>query len=95
MTLNGAVTELTMMSEHPMMPLFFKPNIREVIEAISECEEPKTGYWIHHDGMNDNYEDIVCSVCHKNFTVDARRTMDIGFIADDFEFCPHCGADMR
>ena len=95
MTLNGAITELVMMSEHPMMPLFFKPSIREVIEAISEYEEPKTGHWIHHDGIDDRYEDIVCSVCHKNFTVDSSRTMDIGFTADDFKHCPNCGAEMN
>lgn len=63
--------------------------------GYGECEEPKIWHWIHHEGIDDRYEDIVCPVCHKSFTVDAKRTMDIGFIADDFEFCPHCGEDMR
>lgn len=40
MTLNGAITELVMMIEHPMMPAFFKSSLDKVIETVSECEEP-------------------------------------------------------
>ena len=43
MTINGAIMELVMLCEHPMMPNFFKPSIQKVIETISEAElvEPK------------------------------------------------------
>ena len=34
MTINGAITELVMLCEHPMMPNFFKPSIQKVIETI-------------------------------------------------------------
>ena len=40
MTLNGAITELVMMRENPMMPVVFKSSLDKVIETISECEEP-------------------------------------------------------
>lgn len=38
MTLNGAITELVLLSEHPMMPVIFRPAIQKVIETISELE---------------------------------------------------------
>ena len=38
MTINGAIMELVMLCEHPMMPDFFKPSIQKVIETISEAE---------------------------------------------------------
>ena len=38
MTLNGAITELVLLSEHPMMPVIFKQGIQKVIETISELE---------------------------------------------------------
>lgn len=38
MTINGAIMELVMLCEHPMMPNFFKPSIQKVIETISEAE---------------------------------------------------------
>ena len=34
MTINGAITELVMLCEHPMMPNSFKPSIQKVIETI-------------------------------------------------------------
>ena len=76
------------------------PEHRQIAEKClnalpSAQPDRKTGHWIHHEGIDDRYEDITCSICHKSFTVDAKRTMDIGFIADDFEFCPHCGAQMK
>ena len=40
MTLNGAITELVMMRENPMMPVVFKSSLDKVIETVSECEEP-------------------------------------------------------
>ena len=38
MTINGAIMELVMLCEHPMMPNYFKPSIQKVIETISEAE---------------------------------------------------------
>ena len=46
MTLNGAITELVLLSEHPMMPVIFKPGIQKVIETISELEAQPEQHWI-------------------------------------------------
>ena len=40
MTLNGAIMELVMLREHPMMPLVFHPSLDKIIETVSECKEP-------------------------------------------------------
>ena len=40
MTLNGAIAELAILHEHPMMPDIFKSAIQKIIETVSECEEP-------------------------------------------------------
>lgn len=41
MTLNGAIMQLVELSEHPMMPVLFRPAIQKVIETISELEQPE------------------------------------------------------
>ena len=46
MTLNGAIAELVMLHEHSMMPDVFKPSIQNIIETVSECEEPSAQQWI-------------------------------------------------
>ena len=46
MTLNGAITELVLLSEHPMMPVIFRPAIQKVIETISELEAQPGQRWI-------------------------------------------------
>ena len=46
MTLNGAIMKLVELSEHPMMPVIFKPAIQKVIETISELEEKPEPHWI-------------------------------------------------
>ena len=83
MTLNGAIMELVMLSEHPMMPVIFKPSIQKIIETVSECEESerKTGRWID---ITKTGGDFVwkCSECG-------------GLNLEDTYFCPNCGADMR
>ena len=44
MTINGAITQLVMMTETSMMPNIFRPALNKVIETISELEpEP---HWI-------------------------------------------------
>lgn len=40
MTLNGAIMQLVELHEHSMMPVFFKPALANVIDTISELEEP-------------------------------------------------------
>lgn len=40
MTLNGAIMQLVELHEHSMMPEFFKPALANVIDTISELEEP-------------------------------------------------------
>lgn len=46
MTLNGAIMQLVELSEHPMMPVIFRPAIQKVIETISELEENPEPRWI-------------------------------------------------
>lgn len=65
--------------------------------AIKALEEPerKKGEWIFRETENDRYDDMICLFCKTSYTVDAYRIDDIGFTAEDFNYCPHCGADMR
>ena len=65
-----------------------------VIERNAESERKK-GKWIYSDDDEPLYDSYFCSCCHRYITVDAERKCDIGFIIDDFDFCPHCGAEMR
>lgn len=58
-------------------------------------EERKKGRWIFYESENDRYEDIKCPFCKKSYTVDVYRIDNIGFTAEDFNYCPNCGADMR
>ena len=46
MTLNGAITQLVLLSEHPMMPVIFRPALQKVIETISEFEAQPEQDWI-------------------------------------------------
>lgn len=46
MTLNGAIMQLVELSEHPMMPVIFRPAIQKVIETISELEDNPEPHWI-------------------------------------------------
>ena len=81
------------------------------IEAITNCEpgeevfmlenmpsaqpEQKTGKWIYLDSESEIYDDIKCPFCMRTFTVDAERKCDIGFVASDLKYCPHCGEKME
>lgn len=65
------------------------------IKAQPTMEERKKGKWIYSDDDGVIYDSYYCSCCHQYITVDAERKCDIGFIIDDFDFCPSCGADMR
>ena len=55
MTLNGAITQLVLLSEHPMMPVIFRPAIQKVIENISELEAQPERRWIPVTVINQNY----------------------------------------
>lgn len=72
---------------------------KKVLEAIDAqpTVEPQrmSGKWIFYDCQDDKYDEIKCPLCHKCFTVDAYRFCDIGFVADDFKYCPNCGAEME
>lgn len=46
MTLNEAIMQLVLLSEHPMMPVIFRPTIQKVIETISELEAQPELRWI-------------------------------------------------
>ncbi len=69
--------------------------IDAVLEDAPTIEERKKGKWIKHETENSRYDDMICPFCRKLYTVDAYRIDDIGFTAEDFNFCPNCGADMR
>ena len=54
----------------------------------------KKGKWIFHETENDRYDDMICPFCKTTYTVDAYRIDDIGLTAEDFNYCPSCGARM-
>ena len=64
MTINGAIMELVMLCEHPMMPNFFKPSIQKVIETISEAElvEPTDTA----DAPQTDCDKCIWNVCNYN-----------------------------
>ena len=65
MTLNGAIMQLVELSEHPRMPVIFKPLIQKVIETISELEENPEPHWIPVEQELPE-QDEICLVCGKN-----------------------------
>ena len=62
--------------------------------AIPSADRPQ-GEWVEYETMDDRYDDIRCSCCQRLFTVDSYHFTDIGFIKDDFNYCPNCGARME
>lgn len=64
-------------------------------ELPSVTPKHKTWKWIEYDSDDDKYDVIKCPCCKHTFTVDAYHWTDIGFVKDDFKFCPNCRADMR
>ena len=55
----------------------------------------KKGKWIEFDSDEDKYDLIKCSCCEHIFTVDSFHWSDRGFVKDDFNFCPICGASTK
>jgi len=68
---------------------------RGVYSLPSAQPERKKGRWQEFDSDEDKFDIIKCSCCKHTFTVDSYHWTDIGFVKDDFNFCPNCGADMR
>ena len=73
----------------------YKSVCKAIMELPSVTPNRKTGKWIEYDSDEDKYDVIKCPCCKHTFTVDAYHWTDIGFVKDDFKFCPNCSADMR
>ena len=75
---------------------FRQHEIIYIIESLPSAQpERKKGRWAEFDSDEDKFDIIKCSCCKHTFTVDSYHWTDIGFVKDDFNFCPNCGADMR
>ena len=62
---------------------------KSINELPSVHAEPRTGHWIFEEGDGETCVDgYVCSACNKSFHT------HVPYFAE-YEFCPHCGADMR
>lgn len=74
----------------------YEQALSEIADMIEQFPfiERKKGSWIDLDSDEDKYDEIKCPCCNHIFTVDSYHWTDIGFIKDDFKFCPNCGADM-
>lgn len=69
-------------------------NYGDVFDTIDELATVEPGYWIYLDNDELRYDSYRCSNCNRSITVDAKRKDDIGFIIEDMEYCPYCGARM-
>ena len=73
----------------------FSDKLWKIAYERGKAERRKKGKWKEHDYDEDKYDVIKCPCCKHMFTVDSYHWTDIGFVKDDFKFCPNCGADMR
>lgn len=69
--------------------------MHHVIHAPTIEPERKNGRWAEFDSDEDKSDIIKCPCCKHMFTVDSYHWTDIGFVKDDFNFCPNCGEDIR
>ena len=76
MTINGAIMELVMLCEHPMMPNFFKPSIQKVIETISEAELVEPAYTADTTQTDCNHK---CDECWHMYTCKQSTQTDCGW----------------
>ena len=88
------ITVLCFCDETKMMLCGNLRKILEKIDAIPSAEpERKKGEWVEYpdclryEGAYADYQ-IVCSECHHVFCI-------LDNCTEEFDFCPHCGADMR
>ena len=65
------------------------------IAELPTVEERKEGKWIFMDSDDMRYDSYRCSNCWNEITVDPKRVCDIGFVIEDFNYCPNCGARMK
>jgi len=65
---------------------------KNLMDLPSVTPKHKTWKWIEYDSNDDKYDVIKCPCCKHIFTVDAYHWTDIGFVKDDFKFCPNCGS---
>lgn len=72
----------------------FNRVIKDTVDEVKQNAQPMRK-WIEFDSSEDKYDVIKCPCCKHIFTVDSYHWTDIGFIKDDFKFCPNCGANMR
>lgn len=76
-----------------------KDEYRKEWESIKDLPsvtpQQKTGRWIELDSDEDKYDVIKCPCCKHTFTVDSYHWTDIGFVKDDFKYCPNCGKRME
>ena len=70
----------------------YKSVCKAIMELPSVTPNRKTWKWIEYDSDEDKYDVIKCPCCKHTFTVDAYHWTDIGFVKDDFKFCPNCGS---
>ena len=55
---------------------------------VSEMKTVKHGRWIYKGTVN-SWDEMACSCCDAAFATQDREQIL------DWEFCPHCGTDMR
>lgn len=65
------------------------------ISNLPTVEEREEGRWIAIDKDDINYDYYECSNCRSEISVDHKKVCDIGFVIEDFKYCPRCGARMR
>lgn len=70
----------------------YKSVCKAIMELPSVTPKRKKWKWIEYDSDEDKYDVIECPCCKHTFTVDAYHWTDIGFVKDDFKFCPNCGS---
>ena len=86
MTLMGAIRQLHELRSAEDMPIYFKPVIAEVINALlMDAQEVRHGHWV-----NKGLEPLRCSEC--GIMVDTYN--GIPWACKSFVYCPNCGAKM-
>lgn len=86
MTLNGAIMQLVELSEHPIMPVIFRPSIQKVIETISELEENPEPHWIScNERLPQQGQEVICQ-CRANII----KVLKLDANGDWYQDAEHC-----